>query len=105
MQQEEMHYQPQPQPAYEGEQPRPSAAYYGYAQKISGPVSNQVASAGQRLALAIVSLSLLVFLILSLVTFAAADHTPGWAAIPIAFIIIVFSAVATIINVVFNRRA
>lgn len=102
MQQEEMHYQPQS--AYEGEQPRPSAAYYGYAQKISGPVGNQIASAGQRLALAIVSLSLLVFLILGLITFAAADHAPDWATVPIVFIIVLFSVVATIINVVFNRR-
>ena len=101
--QQETQNQPQPSFAYEGEQPRNASAYHVYAQKLSGPVSGQV-SAGQRLALAIVSLSLLVFLIFGLVIFAAADNAPNWAVIPIVFVIMLFSAVVAAINIVFNRR-
>ena len=91
--------------AYEGERARPPQAYHIYGQKLAGSVSSQAPTAGQRLALAIVSLSLLVFLIFGLILFAAANNAPSWAVIPILFIMILFSAVATTINLIFNRRA
>ena len=89
---------------YEGEQTHNPSAYYQYGQKISAPVSGLLATPGQRLALAIVSLSLLIVLIFGLITFAAVTGVPNWAVVPILFIIILFSAVATVINIVFNRR-
>ena len=97
--------QPRPSFVYEGEQMQPPAGYHLYGQKLAGATSGQAATAGQRLALAIVSLSLLVFLIFGLIIFAAAASVPNWAVVPIVFIIVLFSAVVTIINMVFNRRA
>ncbi|HEX7737454.1 MAG TPA: hypothetical protein VF458_21580 [Ktedonobacteraceae bacterium] len=103
--QQEMQPQAQPSHGYEGERTQNPAGYYVYGQKLVVPVSGQSATSGQRLALAIVSLCLLVFLIFGMVIFAAADNAPNWAVIPILFIILLFSAVATAINFVFNRRA
>jgi len=110
--QQEMQNQTQPPYGYEGEriqQPpvyqQNPPAHHLYGQKLSLPVSGQAPSPGQRLALAIVSLSLLVGLIFGLIAFASADNAPNWAVIPIMFIILLFSAVATAINLIFNRRA
>lgn len=103
--QQEMQHQSQPSYGYEGEQTQHPAGYQVYGQKLVVPVISQSATAGQRLALAIVSLSLLVFLIFGMIIFAAADNAPNWAVFPIVFIIFLFSVVATAINVVFNRRA
>ena len=97
--------QPRPSFVYEGEQVQPSSAYHLYGQKLPGMASAQAPTAGQRLALAIVSLSLLVFLIFGLVIFSAVDNAPNWAVIPVVFIIMLFSAVVAAINIVFNRRA
>lgn len=102
--QQEMQHQAQPAYGYEGEQTQNPAGYYVYGQKLAVPVSGQSATPGQRLALAIVSLCLLVFLIFGLVIFAVVFNAPNWAVIPILFIILLFSAVATAINFVFNRR-
>lgn len=57
------------------------------------------------MALAIVSLAMLMVLIFGLIVFAAATNAPNWAVIPILFIIVLFSAVAVIINIVFNRKS
>lgn len=97
--------QPRPSFVYEGEQMQPASGHHLYGQKILGATSGQMPTAGQRLALAIVSLSLLILLIFGLVIFAALDNAPDWAVIPIVFIMLLFSAVATAINIVFNRRA
>lgn len=102
--QQEMQHQLQTSQGYEGEQIHAPSGYYLYGQKLAVPPVNQSASAGQRLALAIVSLSLLVFLIFGLSVIAATSNIPNWAVIPIVFIIMLFSVVATIINIVFNRR-
>jgi len=101
---QEMPNQPRPAFVYEGEQAQNPSAYHMYGQKIVGAVSGQAPTAGQRLALAIVSLSLLIFLIFGLILFAAVSNTPNWAFVPILFIFVLFSAVATAINIVFNRR-
>jgi hypothetical protein len=101
---QEMPGQPRPAFVYEGEQAQNPTAYHLYGQKITGMVNSQAPTAGQRLALAIVSLSLLIFLIFGLVIFAAVSNVPNWAVVPIIFIFMLFSAVATAINIVFNRR-
>ncbi len=88
---------------YEGTSQQ-SSYYDGFSgQKLSGQGIGRRASAGQRLALALVSLVLLVLVIFGLVLIAAAMNVEGWVAIPILLIIFLFGAVATIINVVFNR--
>lgn len=103
--QQEMQQQAQPSPGYEGERTQNPVGYYAYGQKLVVPVSAQSATASQRLALALVSLCLLVLLIFGLVAFAVLDNAPNWAVVPILFIILLFSAVATAINMIFNRRA
>ena len=101
---QEIPNQPRPAFVYEGEQAQNPSAYHLYGQKISGTMSGQAPTAGQRLALAIVSLSLFIFLIFGLVLLAVATNAPNWAVVPIVFVFILFSAVATTINIVFNRR-
>lgn len=103
--QQEMQHQAQSSYGYEGERTQHPVGQYVYDQKLIVPVSGQSATPGQRLALAIVSLCLLVFLIFGLVIFAIVGDAPNWAVIPILFIILLFSVVATAINFVFNRRA
>jgi hypothetical protein len=102
--QQEMQNQPQPSYGYEGEHTQNPPAHHLYGQKLSLPVSGQAPSPGQRLALAIVSLSLLIVLVFGLIAFASATNAPNWAVVPILFIIFLFSAVATAINFIFNRR-
>jgi hypothetical protein len=103
--QQEMQDQPRSSLGYEGEQTHNPSAYHLYGQKVLTPASGLAPTAGQRLALAIVSLSLLVFLIFGLTILAIAFHAANWAVIPIVFTFILFSVVITVINVVFNRRA
>jgi hypothetical protein len=73
--------------------------------KLSGNPSGAAATAGQRLALAIVSLAMLMVMVFGLIGIAIATNVPNWAIIPILFIIVLFSVVAVLINVVFNRRS
>ncbi len=105
--QHEMNHQTPPRlsPGYEGEPAQTPANYHSYGQKLSMPLSGRAPTPGQRLALAIVSLSLLVFLVLGLTFFAALDNAPNWAVLPIIFIITLFSAVVVAINLVFNRKS
>lgn len=102
--QHEMQHQAPPSPGYEGEHVRNPSAYSLYGQKLSMPVGSQMVGPGQRLALAIVSLCLLIFLIFGLIAFAALSNAPNWAVVPVLFIIALFSAVVAIVNIVFNRR-
>jgi hypothetical protein len=74
-------------------------------EKLSGQVMGVSPTAGQRLALAIVSLVMLMILIFGLIGIAVATQAPSWVIIPILLIIILFSSAAVIINVVFNRKA
>lgn len=92
-----------PQASYSGYQGTSQHYRYEpgvYGQKLSGW---NIASAGQRLTLAIVSLVLFMVMIFGLVLIAVAAHADMWAAIPIVIIILAFGAVAAIINLVFNR--
>src|SRR5215471_20671423 len=61
-------------------------------------------TAGQRLALAIVSLVMFLILIFGLVLLAITSNAAGWVVLPILFILILYSALAVIINIVFNRK-
>ena len=74
-------------------------------QKISWQDAIMRPTAGQRLALAIVSLVLFVILIFGLVGFSAATQADAWVVLPILFILVLFSALAVIINIVFNRKS
>ena len=110
MSQQEIHsekiYPDGPQGSYSGYEGTPQHSSYDNSfsgQKLSGQGIGRRASAGQRLALALVSLVLLVVVIFGLVLIAAGTNVEGWVAIPILLIIFLFGAVATIINVVFNR--
>ena len=62
-------------------------------------------TAGQRLALAIVSLVIFMILIFGLVLIAVTSNAAGWVVLPILFILILYSALAVIINIVFNRKS
>lgn len=75
-----------------------------YGEKLSLSPQRIAATAGQRLVLALASLVMLMMLIFGLIIFAAAMQAPNWAVIPILFIIVLFSATAVIINIVFNRQ-
>ena len=103
--QQEMQHQSQLSAGYEGVQPQNPSAYYLYGQKLSAPISGQAPTPGQRLALAIVSLALFVFLIFGMTILAIGFNASNWVVIPIVFVFILFSAVAITINIVFNRRA
>ena len=110
MSQQQIHsekiYPDGPQGSYSGYEGTPPHSNYSnsfFGQKLPGQGIGRRASAGQRLALALVSLVLLVLVIFGLVLIAAATNVQGWVAIPILLIIFLFGAVATIINVVFNR--
>jgi len=106
MSQQEMDYgemnRSRPGASYGGYEGVPHSSVYG--EKLSGHALGGAATAGQRLALAIVSLGMLMIMTFGLIAFAAALHAPGWAIIPILFIMVLFASTAVIINVVFNRR-
>ncbi|HLZ61277.1 MAG TPA: hypothetical protein VKR06_30370 [Ktedonosporobacter sp.] len=90
---------------YEGASRFEEPSSYGpYGQKLSGPASGQIPTAGQRLALAIVSLGMLLFLIFGLVVLAIVTSAPSWAVFPIVFVITLFTSAAVLINIAFNRR-
>ncbi len=74
-------------------------------QKLSWQDATMHPTAGQRLALAIVSLVLFVILIFGLVLISIASNAAAWVVLPILFILVLFSALAVIINIVFNRKS
>lgn len=103
--QQEMQHQTPPPFGYEGEQPSHLSPYQRNNDKLLVPMRGQAPTAGQRLALAIVSLGMLIFLIFGLTLFAALSNAPNWAVVPILFIFVLFAAVAVAINALFNRHA
>jgi hypothetical protein len=62
-------------------------------------------TAGQRLALAIVSLVMFLILIFGLVLIAVTSNAERWVVLPILFILILYSALAACINIVFNGKS
>ena len=62
-------------------------------------------SAGQRLALAIISLVIFMILIFGLVLIAVTSNAASWVVLPILFILVLYSALAACINIVFNGKS
>ena len=77
---------------------------YGDRDKLSAPPMRAELSAGQRLALAIVSLAMFLILTFGLVGIAVASHPDGWVVFPIFFILVLYTAAAITLNIVFNRK-
>ncbi len=74
-------------------------------QKLSWQDTIMHPTAGHRLTLALVSLVLFTIVIFGLIGIAVATRAPAWAVLPILFILVLFSALAVIINIVFNRTS
>ena len=62
-------------------------------------------TAGQRLALAIVSLVLFMILIFGLVLIVLASNAASWVVLPILFILLLYTILAAIINVGINAKS
>ena len=73
-------------------------------QKLIWDTSSQAPTVSQRLALALVSLGMLMGMSILLTILAIAKGAPGWVAFPLLFVLTLFTAAAVSINVVFNRR-
>ena len=92
-----------PSAGYEGES---AHRYHSYRDrdKLSAPLMRTELKAGQRLALAIASLVMFLILTFGLVGIAVASQADRFVVVPILFILVLFTAAAVIINIVFNRR-
>lgn len=78
--------------------------YSGVGQKLIRDASGQAPTAVQRLALALVSLGMLMGTTILLTILATKTSAPGWVAFPFLFVLTLFTAAVVSINVVFNRR-
>jgi hypothetical protein len=76
-----------------------------HGQKLSWQDAIMRPTASQRLALAIVSLVMFMILIFGLVGISEATQAPTWVVLPILFILVLFSALAAIINIGFNAKS
>jgi hypothetical protein len=82
---------------------------YGYASEAGFEEASLHHSAGQtptavqRLALALVSLGMLMGMTILLTILAGAPSAPSWAVFSLLFVLTLFAAAAVSINVVFNR--
>src|SRR5258708_40073754 len=74
-------------------------------QKLIPDAPGQAPTAGQRLALALVSLGMLMGMSTLLTILATATRAPGWVAVPLLFVLTLFMVAGVSINVVFNRRS
>lgn len=77
---------------------------YRDGDKLSATLMRTELTAGQRLALAIVSLAMIMILTFGLVGIAVAAQASGWVVLPILFILVLFTTAAVVINIVFNRK-
>ena len=89
---------------YEGEGAHRYRSYRD-RDKLSAPFMRTELTAGQRLALAIVSLVMIMIMTFGLIGIAVATQAAGWVTFPILFILVLFTAAAVIINIVFNRKS
>jgi hypothetical protein len=80
-----------------------ASLYHRAGQKLSGEASGQTPTAVQRLALALVSLGMLMGMTILLTILAGAPSAPSWAVFSLLFVLTLFAAAAVSINVVFNR--
>ncbi len=79
--------------------------YSKVGQKLIREASGQAPTAVQRLALALVSLGMLMGTTILLTILVGAPSAPGWMAFSLLFVLTLFTAAVVSINVVFNRRA
>ncbi len=91
---------------YAGDARYERASFYSSTgQKISGEAPGQAPAAVQRLALALVSLGMLMGMSTLLTILATATRSPGWVAVPLLFVLTLFTVAVVSINVVFNRKS
>ena len=81
-----------------------ASSYSAAGQKLIGEASGQAPTAVQRLALALVSLGMLMGMTILLTIIAAKTSTPGSLAFPLLFVLTLFTTAAVSINVAFSRR-
>src|SRR5438552_1804494 len=75
------------------------------AQKLVPDAPGQAPTVGQRLALALVSLGMLMGMSTLLTILATATRSPGWVAVPLLVVLTLFTVAVVSINVVFHRRS
>jgi hypothetical protein len=73
-------------------------------QKLIQDASGQAPTAVQRLALALVSLGMLMGTTILLTIVTAKASAPSWMVFPLLFVLTLFAAAVVSINVVFHRR-
>ncbi len=81
-----------------------ASPYSSAGQKPIREAPGQAPTAVQRLALALVSLGMLMGMSILLTILATARSAPGWVMFPFLFVLTLFTAAVISINVVFNRR-
>ena len=74
-----------------------------FGRQLAGAASGGAPTTAQRLALALVSLGMLMGMTFGLVSIAVATNEASWLIFPVLLVLTVFSAAAVIINIVFNR--
>ena len=77
---------------------------HGNEEKRSVPAWVSSLTTGQRLALAIASLVMVLLLALGLIGLAAATHAANWVGFLILFVVILFATAAVVINIMINRK-
>jgi hypothetical protein len=77
---------------------------YGDGDKLSAPTKGASLTTGQRLALAIASLVMIMIMTFGLIGISVATQAAGWVVFPILFVLVLFTAAAVIINIMFNRK-
>jgi hypothetical protein len=82
-----------------------ASPYSRAGQKLIREAPGQAPTAVQRLALALVSLGMLMGMTILLTIVAAKTGASGWVAFPLLFVLTLFTMAAISINVVFNRGA
>ena len=76
----------------------------GNEEKSSVPASASSVTTGQRVALAIASLVMVMLLTFGLVGIAAATHAANWVGFLILIVVALFTSAAVVINIMFNRK-
>lgn len=72
-------------------------------QKLIQDAPGQAPTVGQRFALALISLGMLMGMSTLLAILAIARNTPGWMAFSLLFVLTLFTSAVVSINVVFHR--
>ena len=74
-------------------------------QKLTQDAPDQAPTVGQRFVLALISLGMLMGMSTLLAILATATRSPGWVAVPLLFVLTLFTVAVVSINVVFHRRS